>query len=445
MKVPERGGKKITLADLATHTSALPRLPLNLNPANPANPYADYGEKQLHEFLSSHQLARDIGARYEYSNLGAGLLGHALARRAGTSFDALARTRITGPLGMKSTVVVPGDSLRARLAPGHDASRARVGNWDFDALAGAGALRSTANDLLTFLAANIGLAESPLAPAMASMLTTRRPTGGPGMDIALGWHIAKNGDREIVWHNGGTGGYRSFVGFDPKRRAGVVVLANMFTEAGVDDIGRHLLDPSAPLAAPPKQRKEIALDPKVLERYVGRYELAPNFVITVTREGARLFAQATGQPKIELFAEAEREFFYKVVDAQVTFKAEGSGPATALVLHQGGRDMPAKRLAGDAPPPKERKEIALDASLLDRYVGRYQLAPGFFVAITREGGQLFLQATGQGKAPMFAESETEFFLKVVDAQVTFVREGEGPASKLILHQNGMDLPAPRTE
>ena len=135
-----------------------------------------------------------------------------------------------------------------------------------------------------------------------------------------------------------------------------------------------------------------------------------------------------------------------LLDAQDDIVVVGeAGTATGLVLHQGGRDMAAKRLAAEAPPAKERKEIALDGTVLDRYVGRYQLAPGFFVAITREGGQLFLQATGQGKAPMFAESETEFFLKVVDAQVTFVREGEGPASKLILHQNGMDLPAPRTE
>ncbi|HEY0590372.1 MAG TPA: serine hydrolase domain-containing protein, partial [Thermoanaerobaculia bacterium] len=252
VKVPERGGKKIALADLATHTSGLPRLPSNMAPKDPANPYADYGEKQLFEFLSSHELARDIGSRYEYSNLGAGLLGDALARRAKMTFPALVEARIAAPLGMKSTAASLSDQLRARLAPGHDRDRKRTGNWDFDALAGAGALRSTANDMLTFVAANLGLAESPLAPAMAAMLKTRRPTGAPGLEIALGWHVSTRDGREIVWHNGGTGGYRSFVGFDPKARTGVVVLANMFTEAGVDDIGRHLLDPSAPLLAPPK-------------------------------------------------------------------------------------------------------------------------------------------------------------------------------------------------
>jgi CubicO group peptidase (beta-lactamase class C family) len=442
--VPERGGKKIALVDLATHTSALPRLPSNLAPADASNPYADYGEKQLYEFLGGHELTRDIGIRYEYSNLAPGLLGFALALRAGTDYETLVRTRITGPLGMKSTTIALGDDLRARLAPGHDREGKRAANWDFDALAGAGALRSTANDLLTFLAANLGLVESPLAPAMASMVKTRRPSGTPGLEIALGWHVFVRDGREIVWHNGGTGGYRSFVGFDPKSRAGVVVLSNMFTAAGVDDIGRHLLDSAIPLAQPPKKRSEIAVDPALLERYAGEYELAPGFLLTVTREGGRLFAQVTGQPKAEIFAESLKEFFYKVVDAQITFEAGESGPATGLVLHQGGRDIPAKRV-GDAAPPVERKKVAVDPATLDRYTGRYQLAPGFVLTVTRDAERLFVQATGQPKLEVFAESPKEFYYEVVDAQITFEAGETGPALGLVLHQGGRDMPAKRIE
>lgn len=248
VKVPERGGMKITLIDLATHTSGLPRLPANMRPKDPANPYADYSAAQLYDFLSSYELGRDIGSKYEYSNLAVGLLGHALARRAGTDYETLVRTRITDPLSMKNTLVTLDDTQKARLAPGHNAQLQRAANWDLPTLAGAGALRSTVADLLTFLSANLGLTKSPLAPAMASMLKTRRPTGDDGLEIALGWHITKKDDSQIVWHTGGTGGYRSFIGFDPRRRAGVVVLANTYTKAGVEDIGRHLLDPSSPLA-----------------------------------------------------------------------------------------------------------------------------------------------------------------------------------------------------
>ncbi len=297
VKVPTRAGRSITLLDLATHTSGLPGMPDNFQPKDPTNPYADYSVEQLYQFISSYQLARDIGAAFEYSNLGVGLLGHALARRAAMDYETLVRSRVLAPLGMSSTAIALSPELKSRLAPGHDAQLRTVPNWDLPTLAGAGALRSTANDLLAFLAATLGHAESPLAPAMTTMQTVRRPAGGPGFDIALGWMVMTRGDDELIWHSGGTGGYRSFVGYLRKARVGVVVLSNTATEIGGDDIGFHLLDKALPLAPPPKERKETAVDPKLFDGYVGRYRLAPNFILTVTREGNRLFAQATGQGK----------------------------------------------------------------------------------------------------------------------------------------------------
>jgi len=344
VKVPERGGKKITLIDLATHTSGLPRLPSNLHPKDPANPYADFSVAQLYEFLSSYELTRDPGSKYEYSNLGGGLLGHVLARRAGTDYETPVRTRILEPLAMKNTAITLSNAMKARLATGHDADLQPVANWDIPTLAGAGALRSTVNDLLSFVGANLGIGKPSLTPAMAAMLATRRPTGIPGLDIALGWHISTRNGHEIVWHNGGTGGYRSWIGFDAKNRTGVVVLSNTSTTAGVDDIGAHLLDSAVPLLQPAKQRKEVKVDAAVLEKYTGRYQLAPTFIITITREGDHLYAQATAQPRFEIFAEDDRNFFYKVVDAQLTFVLDATGRATSLVLHQNGANAPGNRI-----------------------------------------------------------------------------------------------------
>ena len=341
VKMPERNGRSITLVDLSTHTSGLPRVPGNMNPKDPGNPYMDYSVEQLYQFLSSYQLTRDIGSTYEYSNLGGGLLGHVLARRAGTDYEALVESRICGPLGMKSTAITLAPEMKARLAVGHNAALEPVKNWDLPTLAGAGALRSTANDLLSFLAANLGYSKSPLEPAMAAMLKTRRPTGQAGLEIAMGWHIFTG--KEIAWHNGGTGGYRSFIGFDPKTRIGVVALSNTSTNVGVDDIGHHLLDPNVPLATAPKERKEAKVDPKLFDNYVGNYQLAPGFVLTVTRDQDHLFVQATGQPKFEIFPESDRDYFLKVADAQITFITDDKGRATELVLHQGGRDQHAKR------------------------------------------------------------------------------------------------------
>lgn len=344
VKMPERNGRVITLVDLATHTSGLPRLPTNLKPNDPANPYADYSAEQLYEFLTGYQLTRDIGSQYEYSNLGGGLLGHVLARRAGTGYETLVRSRICGPLGMNNTGITLTPEMKARLAVGHNQGLESVKNWDLPTLAGAGALRSTANDMLTFLAANLGYIKSPLAPAMAAMLKVRRPTGQPGLEVALGWHIWTTNGKEIIWHNGGTGGYRAFMGFDPKARIGVAVLSNTFTAVGVDDIGRHLLDASVPLMKPPKEHQQVTVDPKLFDAYVGNYQLAPNFVIAITRDGDHLFAQATAQPKFEIFPEGEKDYFLKVVDAQITFVADGNGRATELILHQNGLDQHAKRI-----------------------------------------------------------------------------------------------------
>jgi serine-type D-Ala-D-Ala carboxypeptidase/endopeptidase len=443
-KVPERNGRSITLVDLSTHTSGLPRLPTNFMPKDPANPYADYSVEQLYQFLSTYQLTRDIGAQYEYSNLGGGLLGHALARRAGMDYEALVRSRICDPLGMKSTRITLTPEMKSRLAAGHNQAMDTVANWDLPTLAGAGALRSTANDVLTFLAANLGYTKSPLAPAMAAMLKVRRPTGQPSLEIALGWHIYTTNGKEIVWHNGGTGGYRTFMGFDSKARIGVVVLSNAFTAAGVDDIGRHLLDVSVPLMKPQKEHKEVTVDSKLFDGYTGIYQLAPNVNFTVTRDGAHLFAQLTGQGKAEIFPEGERDYFYKVVDAQITFVTDGSGRATQLILHQSGRDQPAQRI-GDAPPPKEHKQVAVDSNLFDSYLGTYELAPGVTFKVTREGDHLFAQLTGQQNFEIYPEGARDYFYKVVDAQITFVTDASGKATELVLHQNGLDQHAKRVE
>lgn len=242
--VPSRG-REITLRDLATHTSGLPRLPDNLTPADASNPYADYTVEQLHAFLGSHTLRRSAGAEYEYSNLGMGLLGYILARRAGMSYEALLRERILDPLGMASTAITLTPEMEAHLARGHSGGRV-VSNWDIPTLAGAGGLRSTAADMVTFLQANIGLLETPLRGAMARSHADDPGIPGP---VGLGWHVSLEHDVRVVWHNGGTGGYRTFAGFDPAKRRGAVVLSN--SDVSADDIGFHLLDPARELTPVP--------------------------------------------------------------------------------------------------------------------------------------------------------------------------------------------------
>jgi D-alanyl-D-alanine-carboxypeptidase/D-alanyl-D-alanine-endopeptidase len=401
VKVPERGERKITLADLSTQSSGLPRLPSNLAPKDSGNPYADYSVQQLYDFLSGYQLTRDIGSQYEYSNLGVGLLGHALSRRAGMSYEELVGRRICDPLGMANTRVTLTPEMKSRLAVGHSAALAEVPNWDIPTLAGAGALRSTANDMLTFLAANLGYVKTPLAQAMADEVSIRRPVGGD-MEIAYGWHVQNKDGNSIIWHNGGTGGYRTYMGFDPKARTGVVVLSNVSTAAGPDDIGRHLLNASYPLTKvdPPVEHKEITLDAKTLHRYVGTYQMDRYVLMSMSRVGERFYTELTGQPKFEVFPESERKFFLKVVDAQLTFDVDAEGAPTRVTLHQNGNDIVAKRLnEGEAKAAVDGIE-AHKADVAKRFKEQKQ-TPGTEAAVRRSIGEL---QTGEAKYELMTDA-----------------------------------------
>jgi D-alanyl-D-alanine-carboxypeptidase/D-alanyl-D-alanine-endopeptidase len=344
VRVPYFEDTPITLKDLATYTSGLPRMPANFTPRDPKNPYADYTVEQLYDFVSNHKLRFRPGMHYEYANLGFGLLGHALALRAGMSYEDLVVSRICAPLGMESTRITLSSSMQARLGCGHNAGLEPVPNWDIPTLAGAGALRSTANDLFKFLEMCLGNRPSPLASAMAMTLGERHATDRQRVEVALGWFVSTSHRDEIVWKDGGTGGYATFIGFSTKSRRAGILLSNTADYGSNLRLGVHLVNSAYSLTPPGKPRNQIAVDPRVLAAYTGRYELSPNFVLTVRAADNRLFVQATGQAEYEVFAESETDFFYRVVDAQITFDRSDSGVAKSLTLHQNGRDRPGRRV-----------------------------------------------------------------------------------------------------
>jgi CubicO group peptidase (beta-lactamase class C family) len=242
MRVPERSGRKITLIDLSTQTSGLPRMPDNFKPSDMRNPYKDYTVGQLYDFLSRHELRRDPGELFEYSNLGVGLLGHVLTLAAKKPYEQLVKERILDPLDMDHTAITLTPWMQQHLARGHNNAGEPVANWDVGTLAGAGALRSTMNDMLKFARANLQT-RGRLQQVMQRTHVERAPamkTAGIGMN----WIIRKQDGQEITWHNGGTGGYRTWMGFDKKRGVAAVVLTN--STHGADDLGFELLKPGAP-------------------------------------------------------------------------------------------------------------------------------------------------------------------------------------------------------
>jgi hypothetical protein len=185
---------------------------------------------------------------------------------------------------------------------------------------------------------------------------------------------------------------------------------------------------------------EQSIDPALVDGYVGRYQLAPELIVTISREGEHFYAQATGQPRVEIFAEGERDFFAKALDAQLHFETDYLGKARFLVLRQNGVDRRGPRFEG---APVVTKVIAVDPKVLERYVGEYQLTPDIVVTVTRRDARLYARLTGQQGFEVFASAPQEFFYKEVDAKLTFEVDQKGKASAVILQQGGRQQRAPR--
>lgn len=336
----KEGDAEIRLIDLATQHSGLPRLPGNLHPKDMANPYADYTPQLLYEFLAKQSLRLTPNAAFLYSNLGMGLLGHALSLRYGKSYEQTIVDLVAAPLDMNDTRVTLSADEQKRLAPGHDGDGKQVKNWDLDALAGAGALRSDASDLVRFVQAQIDPPEK-LKGAIELAHVERHKIGAEGA-IALAWLIKPDG--KTYWHNGGTGGYTTYVSFNTEKKTGVVVMMDSFGSL-MDQVGDRLEHVLAGTAVEPLPlHRSITLDSKTLDEYVGSYEVIPGVKMTITRQGDQVFLQLPNQPAVRLYAEAKDKFFPRVVEATFTFDRDAQGQVIGCVLHQGQRDIKGKKV-----------------------------------------------------------------------------------------------------
>ena len=342
--IPSFGGQNITLSQLATHFSGLPRLPANLAPAQPNNPYADYSTALLRAFLAGHALARAPGASYEYSNLGYGLLGTSLAEQSQLSYEELLQARIFRPLGMASSSALTTPALRARLAPGHLADGKPASNWDFQAIAGAGAVRSSARDMVAYMQSYMrGTGQAQQLAVQPRQVLAGEGDGDGVRKAGLAWILDQVKGQPFAWHNGQTGGYASFAGYTLDGKRGVVILSSTARE--VDGLGVGVLVPGSlpPLAKAGAAPKEIAIAPSELAQYAGQYALAPTFILSVRQGPEGLLVGATGQGEAPVYASAKDTFFYKVVEAQLVFQRDAEGAISGVVLHQNGQAVPGKR------------------------------------------------------------------------------------------------------
>jgi CubicO group peptidase (beta-lactamase class C family) len=429
---------KITIYNLLTHTSGIPSFTsfpdYRASEATPTTP------KALVDRFRDKPLEFQPGEKWNYSNSGYVLLGYLLEKISGQTYADFVEQNIFKPLGMKDSGYDSNSAIIPHRAMGYTPSPkgpVNSGYIDMTIPFSAGALYSTTHDLLLWEQGLYG-GKVLSAASLKKMTTPFKENYGCGLMIT-------NAKGHLQYeHGGGIEGFNTEMAYYPDDKLTVIVLGNLNGGAPGNIAGKLAAVTHGEKVVLQSERKEITVPHEVLAKYVGNYELRPGIFIAMSLDGDHLFTQLTGQPKFEVFAESEKEFFLKVVDAQLTFEMDSQGKVSYLVLHQNGRDQAAKRTEAEPPPPKEYKEVAIDPKILDNYVGSYQLAPNFILTVTREGDHLFTQATGQGKVEVFPESEHDFFLKVVDAQITFETDSQGKATGLVLHQGG-DHKAPRVQ
>ena len=252
-RTPQRDGRRITLADLATHTSGLPLFPPITG--NPLEALARYTASDLRSWLAGLTLSRDPGTRWEYSNVGYGVLGLALANKAGTTYDALLNRRIISPMKLKDTTLRPMAEAKRRLAAGHDPKLAPIPPLDLGIFAAAGGLRSTVDNLVSFVGALLPNSRSPVEAPAQLLLSIRRPAPAIGGDQALGWDVVAGTD-PFVAKDGVTAGQAASIVLDAPKQTGIAVLSNALPVkmrappdggVGAADLARHLIRPALPI------------------------------------------------------------------------------------------------------------------------------------------------------------------------------------------------------
>ncbi len=423
---------KITIFNLLTHTSGIPNF----------TSFPDYASQEPFEATPEKLVARfrdkpldfEPGEKWSYSNSGYVLLGYLIEKISGQSYAKFVQENIFDPLAMKDSGYDSNSAIIARRAAGYSPSKDGPVNAGFIHMSiplSAGALYSTTEDLLRW---EQGLFGGKLL-SMASLAKMTKPFKS---DYAFGVMASVQDGHKRIYHNGGIEGFNTALAYYPDDKLTVAVLSNINGQAPDEMFLKLATVAFGGQVTLPSERKETTLGPKILEQYVGTYEMAPKVNMMVRLESGQLTTQMSGQGKIPLFAESETKFFTKVVDAEVEFGKDDKG--AYLVLHQGGRDMKAQRTSDTV---AERKDIAVSPEVLAQYAGTYELRPGFDLVITLEGGQLISQATGQGKLPLFAESATKFFPKVIDAEIDFGKDEKGAVSYLVLHQGAMEIKAAR--
>lgn len=437
-------GDRVTIHHLLTHTSGIhsytgkPEFMLTVRTFTKPDALIKSFKGDAYDF--------EPGQRWLYNNSGFFLLGHIVEKLSGKTLGEYFKATFFDPIGMKDTGIHHWSDILANESQGYSFAGDKLQkaeNWDMSRAGGAGALYSTVGDLYRWNEAVFNgkvLTEPSLKAAFTAVLTEQDDKSKPKEDgYGYGWALGKHRGLREISHGGGLNGFSSYLLRLPSEKFTVAVLINSLpTPPGYDaggiahDIASFFLWEK--MSVRPVFVAKTGVKSEALDAYVGRYDYGAA-VMTVTRKDNRLFAQLTGQPVYEIYPKSDREFFWKVVDAQLEFIKNDKGEVTKAIHHQNGQTINAARIP-------EIKTVKVDPKILATYVGKYKLGDAI-ATITVSADQIFAQLTGQPKFEIFAVNDAEFVFKIVHAKVRFVKDSAGKVAKIEVEQGGQKFEAPR--
>jgi CubicO group peptidase (beta-lactamase class C family) len=465
IRFPSRDGRSITWLDLSTHRTGLPRLATNMPVTDLVNPYRDYDSKKAAEFLNAYELPRAPGASQEYSNFAVSVLGYLVAQKAGKTYQDLLQERIAGPLKLTDTTVSLSADQTKRLATPHSKFGLAASQWTFADLPGAGGVHSTMRDMMRFAKAQLSPPSGPLGDAIELAWKQHTAADASGAAMGLAWMIA--GDGQTRWHNGGTGGFHAALFINREIRSAVIVLCNTAVKAEVDDLAVKLIQKSAGLETKPAQGEQNNSPPKLSPFTTIRFD-GEQAIVTYNGETYE-WLELDGIKVEDIVASSKKQFggrWQMRISEDLVELLWGMGHEPGNTVKLRLRDPKTKQdvVVDNAPMTEENRDAifsnriqansatpaeqgrdgtTIDVKVRGRLVGRYQLTPDFVFDVQDQDGHLMVGITNQPTQEVFPDSPTRWSYHGVDATLEFKLPKSGPATSLILHQNGAEQTANR--
>lgn len=438
-------GKKITVEHLLTHTSGIKSY-TDLEKWDAQEQRKDFTPSQLVDYFKNEPMDFEPGTQYKYNNSGYILLGCIIEKVSGQTYGEYVNEHFFKPLGMKNSYYGDTRPLIKNRASGYAQAdvEGTYANADFLSMTqpyAAGSLLSTVEDLNTWTRAlHSGKVVKPESFKKAT--TPYTLLNGTTTRYGYGLQIGNLLGSPTVEHGGGIHGFLSDLLYLPNEEVCVAILTNCECEPPRDLTPRI----AALVVGKPYQPTPISLDVKALEQYVGVYENEKKEQRVISVEKGQLHSMRVGGSRFKLQPYGPDQFFFEESFARITFIREKTGSKKVVKANLNDRTAADNLwVKTDKPLPTARAEVQLTEAQITPFVGEYALMPGFNIAISREGAQLFCQATGQPRIEMYAASPSRFFLKVVEADIEFYPNEQGAVDRMVLFQGGREMEGKRVK